>query len=202
MKNYPLGVPMKNLRPTQMTIGFREVERKRAHWSKASAKKRIGLLHLHTVPVVIGPKTRFYITDHHHFVRALELAGAEEIAVYVLADLSKLPKDEFWTFLDNSDWCHAYNAAGKRCALSEIPKAFAKMQDDPYRSIAGELIRQGACAKNDHAFSEFLWADFLRHRIDSALVEADFDAALAKAALLATDQDASNLPGWCGARGG
>ena len=49
MKHYPLGVPMKDLRPTQMTVAFREVERKQAHWRKASAKKRVALLHLHTV---------------------------------------------------------------------------------------------------------------------------------------------------------
>ena len=198
MKHYPLGVAIRQLRPTQMTIGFREVERKRSEWHKASSKKRVALLHLHTIPAVIGPKGRYYITDHHHFVRALELAEAEEIAVYVLADLSRLPKQEFWTFLDNSDWCHAYDAAGKRCALSAIPKAFAKLTDDPYRSIAGELIRQGACAKNGHPFSEFLWADFVRHRIDGSLVEDDFDAALAKAIKLAGSGEAQNLPGWCG----
>ena len=201
MKQYPLGVNFNNLRPTQMTIGFREVERKRKEWDEASSEKRVELLHLHTVPAVIGPKGRFYITDHHHFVRALELAGSEVIAVYVLADLSALPKDEFWTVLDNSAWCHAYDAVGKRCSLSAIPKAFTQLQDDPYRSIAGELIRRGDCAKNDHPFSEFLWADFMRRRIDVSLVDQDFDAALAKAAELSKAGAASNLPGWCGTNG-
>ncbi len=199
MKHYPLGVPFKKLRPTQMTVGLNEVKRKQAQWEKASAKKRVVLLHRHTVPVVIGPKERYFITDHHHFVRALQLAGAEEIAVYVLADLSALPKTEFWTFLDNSEWCHAYDEKGRRCALSAIPKAFEDLKDDPYRSIAGALIRTGACAKSDHPFAEFLWADFLRYRIDAVLIGQDFEAALAKASQLALAEAASNLPGWCGA---
>ena len=33
--------------------------------------------------------------------------GAPFVAVFVVADLDNLPKDEFWSFLDNSNWCHA-----------------------------------------------------------------------------------------------
>jgi len=42
----------------------------------------------------------------------------------------------------------------------------ADLADDPYRSVAGELRRQGGFAKDTTPFSEFLWADFLRRRID------------------------------------
>jgi hypothetical protein len=151
------------------------------------------------VPAVVGPKGRFYIVDHHHFTKALLDEKADLVAVYILADLENLAKEEFWTFLDNSDWCHAYDADGRRCELSDIPKVLSDLVDDPYRSLVGELIRAGGCAKSGAPFFEFLWADFLRRRIKRALIEADFSSALIKALDLSKGADAKSLPGWSGA---
>jgi hypothetical protein len=195
----PIGVPLTDLRPTQMTVGFREVEIKRRQWREADEEARAKLLRRHVVPAVVGPKGRHYIVDHHHFTRALLEENAPLIAVYIVADLGNLAKDEFWTFLDNSDWCHAYDAKGERCALSDIPKSLSDMTDDPFRSLAGELIRAGGCAKSSKPFSEFLWADFLRRRIKTPLVEKQPDKALQKALELAKGHEAKSLPGWCGA---
>jgi hypothetical protein len=194
----PIGVPLKDLRPTQMTVGFREVEIKRRQWREADDEERTQLLRRHVVPAVVGPKGRTYIVDHHHFTKALLDEKAPLVAVYLVADLQKLAKAEFWTFLDNNDWCHAYDAEGKRRALDDIPKRLADLADDPFRSLVGELIRAGGCAKSSAPFFEFLWADFLRRRIKPALVEKDFAAALVKALDLARSPDANSLPGWCG----
>jgi hypothetical protein len=194
----PIGVPVADLRPTQMTVGFREVEIKRLQWHEADEVARTKLLRRHVVPAVIGPKGRLYIVDHHHFTKALLDEKASVVAVYVVADLGDLAKDEFWTFLDNSDWCHAYDANGKRCELSDIPKTLSELADDPFRSLVGELIRAGGCAKSDAPFFEFLWADFLRRRIKKKLVEKDFGTALVKALDLAKSADAKSLPGWSG----
>lgn len=193
-----LGIPVAELRPTQMTVGYREVEMKRREWRAADEAGRIKLLRRHTVPAVIGPKGRHYIVDHHHFALALLHEQAPVVAVYVLADLGALAKDEFWVYLDNSAWCHAYDADGKRCPLSDIPKEFTALADDPYRSLVGGLIRAGGCAKSDKPFFEFLWADFLRRRIKRPLVDKQFDAALAQALKLAKSQAARSLPGWSG----
>ena len=66
------------------------------------------------------------------------------------------------------------------------------------RCHAGALIREGGCAKSGRPFSEFLWADFLRRRIDGDLAVQDFDKAAAKALKLARSEDAKSLPGWAG----
>ena len=194
----PIGVPVTDLRPTQMTIGFREVEIKRRQWREADEEARTKLLRRHVVPAVIGPKGRYYIVDHHHFAKALLEEKAAAVAVYVVADLGDLAKDEFWTFLDNSDWCHAYDVDGKRCELSDIPKNLSELADDPFRSLVGELIRAGGCAKSGAPFFEFLWADFMRRRMKRQLVEKDFGTALVKALDLAKSADAKSLPGWSG----
>jgi hypothetical protein len=200
-KDVPIGIEVGDLRPTQMTVGFREVEMKRQQWREADEEGRSRLLRGHVLPAVIGPKHRPYIVDHHHFARALLEEKAGRVAVYVLADLSNLPKTEFWTFLDNSAWCHAYDEDGKRCELSDIPKYLEDLADDPYRSLAGALIRQGGCAKSDKPFSEFLWADFLRRRLDAKEVRHDFEAALDHALEIAKSSEADSLPGWCGQSG-
>jgi hypothetical protein len=194
-----IGIPVEELRPTQMTVGFREVEIKRRQWRTADDHGRLKLLRSHVVPAVLGPKGRHYIVDHHHFTKALLDEEAPALSVYVIADLQSLEKDEFWTFLDNSDWCHAYDAEGKRRELSDIPKQLAQLVDDPYRSLVGALIRAGGCAKSDKPFFEFLWADFLRRRIKTQLVEKDFETALTHAIELAKSDAAKSLPGWSGA---
>ena len=186
------------LRPTQMTLGFREVEAKRREWRAAKASKRIDIIGRHGVPTVLGPKGRFYVVDHHHLARALMEEGEKAVQVYILADLAHLEKAAFWTLLDNSGWCHAYDHKGRRCELSDIPKSLADMADDPYRSLAGQLRRSGGYAKTDRPFAEFIWADFLRRRIETDEVETDFADALIKAMELARGQDARYLPGWCG----
>lgn len=195
----PIGIPVADLRPTQMSVGLREVEHKRMRWRDADEETRSRLLRNHVLPAVIGPHKRTYIVDHHHFARALLEEDAGCVAVYILADLSALSKHEFWTFLDNSGWCHAYDEKGNRCALDAIPKRLSKLADDPFRSLVGDLIRHGGVAKTNRPFAEFLWADFLRHRIDHKLAAHDAEKALAKALVLAKSDKAKSLPGWCGA---
>lgn len=195
----PIGVPIEDLRPTQMTVGLREVELKRQQWRDADKRGRVKLLRRHVLPAVIGPKQRPFIVDHHHFARALLEEDAGRVAVFVVADLRHLPKREFWTYLDNSSWCHAYDARGRRCALRAIPKHLVDLADDPFRSLAGALIRVGGYAKSSKPFAEFLWADHLRSRIERATVEGDWSTAVAAAMKVAKDDDARALPGWCGA---
>lgn len=63
-------VPILSLRPTQMTVGMREVGEKRKRWRAHKSKKRAELLGRHMIPVVVGPDKRNYVIDHHHLARA------------------------------------------------------------------------------------------------------------------------------------
>ncbi len=191
-------VPLDELRPTQITVGQREVQEKRRQWRERSDKKGAGFLGSHMIPVVLGPKQRRYVIDHHHLCRALIEEGVKDILVNVLADLRNLPKTAFWVYMDNRGWCHPYDAQGRRRTFDAIPKSVSAMVDDPYRSLAGELRRAGGFAKDTTPFSEFIWADFLRRRIRRPAIERDFDAALKKALVLAKRETADYLPGWCG----
>jgi hypothetical protein len=189
-------VPVLDLRPTQMTVGMHEVRAKQQHWRVAHRKDRF--LGSHLIPVVHGPRDRYFLLDHHHLALALHEEGEKEVAITVVADLRRLARDEFWTFMDNRGWLHPYDAAGRRRDVAELPRRITGLKDDPYRSLAGELRRAGGFAKDTTPFSEFLWADFLRRRLASGLVKRDFMGALERALQLAKSVDADYLPGWCG----
>ena len=191
-------VNITDLRPTQITVGMREVTEKRKRWRQEGKKKGAEFLGKHMIPVILGPKERNYVIDHHHLARALHEEGVKELAVTVTANLSALEPDEFWTVMDNRNWMHPFDVDGRRRHYDDIPKAVTDLVDDPFRSLAGELRRAGGFAKDTTPFSEFLWADFLRRRVKRKVVENDFSRAIEKALELAKRDEATHLPGWCG----
>jgi hypothetical protein len=190
--------PLTALRPTQITVGMREVEEKRRGWRERHGRNAGQFLASHMIPVVLGPKSEPYVTDHHHLARALHEEGVEKVATTVVLDLSRLKPEAFWFVLDNRALMHPFDAQGRRRHYSEIPGSIDKLVDDPYRSLAGELRRVGGYAKDTTPFSEFLWADFLRRRIDRKDIEKHFKRAVAEALKLAKGLEADYLPGWCG----
>jgi hypothetical protein len=191
-------IPIAELRPTQITVGMREVKAKQKSWEQTDKKKKAEFLGRHMMPVIRGPKERLYVIDHHHLSLALHNEGVKDVLVIAVADLRKLTDDEFWTYLDNRNWVHPYDASGRRLGFDAIPRKISGLKDDPFRSIAGELRRIGGFAKDTTPFSEFLWADFMRRRIGKSLVRDDFPKALKLAMKLAKSMDAGYLPGWSG----
>ncbi len=191
-------VAIEELRPTQITVGMREVAAKRKAWRAKSNDKGAEFLGQHMVPVILGPKSRYYVTDHHHLALALHKEEVASVLVNVIADLGQLELDAFWFVLDNHAWMHPFDDHGRRRGYDEIPKSVTGLIDDPFRSLAGELRFAGGYAKDTTPFSEFLWADLMRRRMKRKLVEDDFDKALEQALHLAKSEDASYLPGWCG----
>lgn len=191
-------VSVADLRPTQMTVGLREVALKRKELRALPAGKKDDFLGLHFIPAVIGPKQRPFVVDHHHLARALHEEGIGKVLISVLADLSRLSKDEFLVFLDNRAWMHPFDASGHRHGYEDLPKSVDRLIDDPFRSLAGAVRRAGGYAKDTTPFAEFLWADFFRRRVDAGQLADNFERAARKATVLARDKSASHLPGWSG----
>jgi hypothetical protein len=191
-------IPILSLRPTQMTVGMREVKEKRKRFREQKKKKQVETLGKHMIPVVKGPDKRFYVVDHHHLARALHEEGIADILVTVIGDLSMVEKDAFWNVMDNKRWVYPYDAKGERRHFKDIPKTITELKDDPFRSLAGELRRAGGFAKDTTPFSEFLWADFLRRKMSAKSVDENFAKAMEKSLALAKSSDAIYLPGWCG----
>ena len=193
-----ITVKLDHLRPTQITVGYREVKAKRKHWKELDKKERKEAIDTHWFPAVLGPDSEYFIVDHHHLGLALLEDGETEARVMLLKDLSWLDKEIFWRMMEHNQWVHPYGDDGKRCDYSRLPDVLTQLKDDPYRSLAGELRIAGGYAKDTTPFSEFLWADYLRPRIAQERIHEDFDKALGDAMALAHEQDARYLPGWSG----
>ncbi|GAO54624.1 ParB-like protein [Novosphingobium sp. MD-1] len=191
-------VELRRLRPTQMTVGFIEVERKQHAWRQQVAEAGGEYLGRHMIPVVIGPKQVPWLIDHHHLALALLREGVEHVLVSVVAKLDHLPRDRFLTFLDNRNWLHPYDAKGQRQPLKALPKRLDDLADDPYRSLAGEVRRAGGYAKSPTPYAEFLWADFLRGRVSTRQIARHYPRALAKALDAVRSHEAAYLPGFAG----
>ena len=50
--------------------------------------------------------------------------------------------------MDFHGWTHPFDGKGRRRAYADLPKTVAAMEDDPYRSLAGELRYIGGFAKD------------------------------------------------------
>jgi hypothetical protein len=171
-------VSIESLRPTQITVGMREVEEKRKRLRKQKLRKIGAFVGQHMIPVVLGPKKRHYVIDHHHLSLALHKEGLRDVLVTVVLDLSALASDAFWNVLDHKSLVYPFDSHDRRREFADIPKTVMQLKDDPFRSLAGGLRRAGGFAKDTTPFSEFLWADFFRRKIKRKAVEVDFAAAM------------------------
>jgi len=191
-------VKLKDLRPTQITVGLIAVEAMVRRWEAMSRRRRKAHLDDRWFPAAKGPDDAYYITDHHHHGVALHRCGVRKVRIIMLKDLSELESKPFWMAMDHYNWVHPYNAKGHRDDFSRIPKKLTQLKDDPYRSLADHVQKLGGYAATDVPYEEFLWADYFRERIDIGKDGAGWDNAVATALALAKDIKGKCLPGWCG----
>ena len=186
------------LRPTQFTVGYAEVELKAADWKRLKKKQRQQTLDSHVFPAVLGLEGAYYVVDHHHLGIALIEEGLKEVWVTKLDDLSWLEPAIFWRTMEFRSWTHPYDHRGRRRDYAEMPRKLSKLQNDPYRSLAGLVRMAGGYAKDQAPFSEFLWADFFRPRVAARLIAEQQERTTSMGVKLARSREARYLPGWIG----
>src|SRR3981081_2998103 len=107
-------IPVLSLRPTQMTVGMREVKEKRKRWrAHKSKKKQAKSLGKHMIPVVVGPDKRYYVVDQHPRAGALDDECVKDMLVTVIPDLAMAARGACWGVLDNKRWGYPYDAKGE-----------------------------------------------------------------------------------------
>jgi len=188
--------PLRDLHPTQLTVGMIVVHDKRKHLAGMSAADRQDFLKAHPLPAVVGPQGKLYITDHHHLGRAAVEAGMSTGSFLVEADLSKCSLESFWKEMNENLWVHPLDENGTRHCYSMIPDNVGKLVDDIYRSLAGYVRDAGGYDKTPTAFAEFIWADFFRRNIAVETVRSDFQTAVQAGISLAQSKWAKNIPGY------
>lgn len=187
---------LKELHPTQLTVGLIVVQDKRKHLAGMSAADQRSFMKDHPMPAVLGPQGRLYITDHHHLGRAALDAGVSSGFFQVDADLSKCTVESFWKEMNDNQWVHPLDENGVRHFYTTIPDNLGKLVDDVYRSLAGYVRDAHGYDKTPTAFAEFVWADFFRRNIPVETVHADFATAVRAGVSLAQSKLAKNIPGY------
>src|SRR5258708_28287871 len=124
-------VAIDDLRPTQITVGMREVEAKRKAWRAKESDKGGEFLGRHMIPVILGPKDRHYVIDHHHLARALHDEKVKNVLITVVTNLKRLEPDAFWYVLDKHSWMHPFVDPGGPPGFEDTPKPDQDFINDP-----------------------------------------------------------------------
>jgi hypothetical protein len=190
------------LRPTQFSVGMREVQRKAKHLAAMSEKELEHFLEGRDVPAVVGPQKRVFLIDHHHLARACWEIQIKKLPVKIEEDLSKLDDKGFWDFMRKSKWTHLLDqlGGGPHDPL-HLPENVRGLADDPYRSLSWAVRRDGGYEKTDAPFAEFKWAEFFRSKLKIEPGDEGFKKALKEALTLCQDHECYKLPGFIGNEG-
>lgn len=194
--------PVMDLEVTQFAVGMRVVQRKYEKMLKMSKEELKDYLKKNPVPVVRAPDGRYYMTDHHHQTLAALKVGRENVFVVLQHDYSKLSSmDAFWKKMTVNKLVYLYDENGEGPHdPKELPKDVTALKDDPYRSFAADVKRNGGYRSTSVPFTESYWAQFFRERVKIGSGEDGYEKAMEEALRLAMSSSAKNLPGYIGDR--
>jgi hypothetical protein len=184
---------------------MKEVEFKVKQLKKLRAKELDKLVRQTHVPIVISPWKELCVTDRHHYLFACWLAGVRKVRIHIVKDRSKSRTTyrEFWRQMTRDRLAYTYDqfGDGPRSPLY-LPADIRGLADDPYRSLAWLVRKEGGYENSNELFAEYKWANFFRRR---RLLEPkgrhDFGPALKRSLSLARSTAARNLPGYIGRTG-
>jgi hypothetical protein len=194
------NIAVDRLRPTQFTVGMRQVKQKRKQLKELERRpgEMVEFILCHPIRVVLGPAQKAYVIDHHHLALALLKEGFETAPMHIEEDLSQLSTSEFWTSMQSRSFVHLVDAHGQSQPLDELPRKLVSLKDDPYRALAGFVREAAGFAKVKAPYAEFQWADFFRSRITKKIVKSEFAKAVQQAIELSKEKEAAGLPGFLG----
>ncbi|MBF0285350.1 MAG: ParB/Srx family N-terminal domain-containing protein [Magnetococcales bacterium] len=153
-------IKVEDLHPTQSAVGLDAVqcksEKLTAKYDKKPSKYEDYLADTDRfVPLVRGPKGKFYLTDHHHLSAGVWNANVpdkeKEVNAYLLADWSTLNDKDFWTLMQANHDTWLKNPAGKEITPDQLPDSIAKLVDDPMRTLSAWVRNSCGYVKCDAA---------------------------------------------------
>ena len=192
--------PVLSLKPTQFAVGLLEVEYKVSEMKKLKPKKLKKLVEETPVPVVISPWKEVCVIDKHHYLFACWHAGISKVRIEVVKDYSKtkLSYHRFWQKMARDNYAYLYDQFGNgpQKALY-LPMDVRGMADDPYRSLAWMVRKEGGYENSTATFAEFQWADLFRKKclLDSH-GRSGFHKAVIRGVKVARSAQAKGLPGY------
>ncbi|MGL4766518.1 MAG: ParB-like protein [Formosimonas sp.] len=161
------------IHPTQSHVGMLQVEETIAQLTNMSHSQREKRMLKKEIPVVIQHKSdgqmAFYLVDRHHLTRALWAVGEQHVWVKVIGHL---PDDkDFWPTMVKQNWVWLFDEQGRAILPEQLPQNLASLQDNPYRSLTGQLEDEGYIDKSAQKhFIELVWAQWLRKALHEQVI--------------------------------
>ena len=189
------------LRPTQSSVGMKEVEIRAEKIGRMTPNELEHYLRKHVAPIAIGPGGAPYLLDHQHLARALLQAHTgKTLYAEVKENWSKLSEPEFWAKMKEHDWVYLHDETGKPLPdPTSLPRTVENMRDDPYRSLAWLVRGKDGYLQTESPYADFHWADFFRGHIRLGNGSNAFDEATQEAIKVAHSPEAKELPGYIAA---
>jgi len=194
-----LEVAASALQPTQLCIGLAEVRRRRADFTRQSAKERRAYLRGKPVPLVRSASGDLWMLDRHHRLGGLIAVDPDATTFgYVVLQLESSDRLEILQALKERGWLYLHDARGRGPLPPEtLPTGLADLQDDPYRSLVWALKQEKRIAAAPLIpFHEFRWGAWLRSRSLPPFDSLHLEPALPAARALVRSTAASHLAGW------
>ena len=193
------SISVDQLFPTQLTYGEIEVARRAEKIADMSARELAEYKREHTVPIVVGPGSRMYVLDHHHYSLALARAKGRRSTVIasVTANLANISTQDFWNEMAQHQWIYLFDENGQGPQpLASLGANLFQLKNDSFRSLAWRARKLGGYEDTEVPRADFLWANFFRAYFRRADVDSDFDTIAAQAEELAHSPQARHLPGY------
>jgi hypothetical protein len=192
--------PTLSLKPTQFAVGLLEVEYKVSEMKKMRIKKLRKLVRDTPIPIVVSPWNELCVVDGHHFLFSCWHAGVTRVRVEIVKDFSrtKLSYHRFWQKMARLNYAYLYDQFGNGPQKPlYLPMDIRGMADDPYRSLAWMVRKEGGYENTNVTFAEFQWADLFRKKcLLDTQGRSGFHPAVAKGLRVAKSSAAKALPGY------
>jgi fibronectin-binding autotransporter adhesin len=183
-------VPVDEIQPGQLNVGFSEIERKIYGWDILTPSQLQATLLTDVEPVVIGPGGILVLENGHHTFTSLEDSayGASDPDVYinVVANFSNMSVAQFWATMQADDLLLPLNDGVPEVVSATgapIPTSLQGLTNDNYRGLEESILKNKSSKlftssanitgevgssipgldKLTGDFSDFLWADAYRN---------------------------------------
>jgi hypothetical protein len=190
------SVKILELKPTQPSVGVGEVLKKAKKLAQADPLVP-SLDDGETIPTVVGPEGKLYVTDHHHFVKALQLAKGSNALVQIkvtnnsfchsCATGAKTCVEDFWTKMVRNRLAYTCSKDDQPVSYTQLPSGFGPeakpraLSNDPLRTLVYVLRKKspsggyGPCVVRPEtgpnlAFWEFRIAEKLRRSLPASVL--------------------------------
>lgn len=189
-----IEIDLREVRPTQSTVGQAEVDRIAHEIAKMSTVEREEFIREITPEVVLGPEGVYILDRHHHFSALLKL-GIFKAYGQVIKDYSDKSDKKFAEKMMDKELVFLKNINNRTIAFRNLPKTLMGLIDDPYLSLTSDLKRAGGFRKEDVFYLKLFWAERLRRIVPLQVLLEDPFKALRISLEYARSPKSAELPG-------